>query len=352
MKKLIFIFIYVLLSNINLHAKDAVDKLEKNSSSAVVFMYHRFGNSKYPSTNIRLEQFRQHLKYIEENGFNVWQLSKIVSYLQNAKQLPPKTVAITVDDAYITTYTNGYPMLKEKSFPFTVFVNTNPVDNKSKNYMTWEQMREMSRNGVEFANHSLAHEYLLPNKDETKDEWMKRFKKELIQAQIRLQEELGVKTNENPKLFSYPFGEYNEDMANILHSLGYVGVAQESGVVDGNSDFRALPRFPMSELYGSPKGFTLKINTLPLPVESIEPWEPVISDENPPKLKLKLKRVVKGVGCFLSSGAHIGFKWLSDTELEIQANAKLKPPRDRYTCTAPAGDGKWYWYSHMWIIKD
>ncbi len=350
MKTVILLSIYFLLTQTSLYAVVDRQSVQKNSSSAVVFMYHRFGNSKYPSTNIRMEQLKQHLEYIKENNFNVWQLSKIVRYLQAGKQLPPKTIAISVDDAYITTYTKGYPMFKERAIPLTVFVNTNPVDKKSKHYMSWEQMREMSKNGVEFANHSLTHEYLLPAKEESKKSWEERFKKEVLRAQKRLQEELGATTNTHPKLFSYPFGEYNEDMANILKSLGYVGVAQESGVMDASSDFRALPRYPMSEIYGSPKGFQLKINTLPLPVESISPWEPVVGNENPPQLRLKLKRAVDGVGCFLSSGERIDFKWISDTELEIQAHSPLQPPRDRYTCTAPAGDGRWYWYSHMWIL--
>lgn len=327
-------------------------KISKDDSShAIVFMYHRFGNSKYPSTNIRLEQFKHHLDYIEEHGYSVWALSKIVRYIQEGKKIPKNTVAISVDDAYKTTYTHGYKMLKEKNYPFTVFVNTNPIDNRSKNYMTWDQMREMSRNGVEFANHSLTHEYLLPAKGESKDAWEKRFKKEVTQAQKRLQEELGKDTNTKPKLFSYPFGEYNTNMANLLQEMGYVGFAQVSGVVSVHSDLRALPRYAMSEVYGTAKGFELKINTLPLPVKSVFPWEPVLGDTNPPKLELELQRPLDGIGCFVGSGERIDFQRLSDTELEIQANMPLNSPRDRYTCTAPAGDGKWYWYSHMWIIK-
>ena len=31
-------------------------------NSAVIYMYHRFGESAYPSTNITLEQFEEHLK--------------------------------------------------------------------------------------------------------------------------------------------------------------------------------------------------------------------------------------------------------------------------------------------------
>ena len=35
------------------------------------FMYHRFGESKYPSTNVTEEQFLSHIEYIMENGIKV-----------------------------------------------------------------------------------------------------------------------------------------------------------------------------------------------------------------------------------------------------------------------------------------
>ncbi len=349
------IILFLLISLLGSEALFALEKVKTSGASqrdseAVVFMYHRFGNSKYPSTNIRLDQFRAHLDYIHNNSFKVWKLSKILRYLKEHKEIPPKTVAISVDDAYISTYTNAYPMLKQMGYPFTVFVNTHPIDVHSKSYMSWDQMREMADNDVEFANHSLTHEYMLPSPSETKQEWSKRFEKEVLLAQKRLQEELGKNTNTNPKMFSYPFGEYNTDMAALLREMGFIGIAQESGVMSRASSFEAMPRYPMSERFGALKSFALKINTRALPIEEITPFEPVLHNNNPPILRLKLQEHMPRIGCFLSSGEKIDFKWHSNTELEVYAKEPLKGPRERYTCTAPAGDGSWYWYSHMWII--
>ena len=33
-------------------------------------MYHRFDENKYPSTNIRMDDFLEHIKIIEENNIN------------------------------------------------------------------------------------------------------------------------------------------------------------------------------------------------------------------------------------------------------------------------------------------
>lgn len=324
----------------------------KEPNNVVVFMYHRFGEMTYPSTNITLEQFEYQLDYLDKNHYNVWPLSKVASYIQNKKSIPPKTVALSIDDAYISIYTKAYPMLKSKNFPFTVFVNTNPIDNRSNSYMSWEQMREMQKNGAEFANHSISHNFLLPKKSETDEVWEKRVTKEISEAQLRLHEEFGPEANENPRLFSYPFGEYDLKTAELITKHGYIGVTQTSGPVGDQSDLTALTRFAMAEAFASHEGFITKLNTLQMPIESISTTEPVITKEqNPPTLRIKLKEELKNVQCYMSSGEEIKLKWISKTEIEITADKPIKPPRDKYTCTAPAKDAKWYWYSHLWIVQ-
>jgi poly-beta-1,6-N-acetyl-D-glucosamine N-deacetylase len=321
-----------------------------SNTNAVVFMYHHFGEDRFPSTNIRIEQFQEQLDYLQEHNYNVWPLSKVISHVQNKIQIPPKTVALTIDDAYVSIYTHAYPMLKKKRFPFTVFVNTRPIGHNSINYMTWDQMREMKSYGAEFANHSSTHDYLIPKKDEKPLEWETRIKEELSEAQLSLQEELGTRTNQNPKMFSYPFGEYTQATANYIKSLGYVGIAQTSGAISESSDLRRIPRFAMSEAFTNMEDFKLKLNTLDLPLESVTPWEPIISS-NPPNLKIILQKPFINFSCYISSGEKISLKKISEVEFEIQSSEPLEGPRDRYTCTAVDENNQWYWYSHLWIIK-
>ncbi|HEY9203591.1 MAG TPA: polysaccharide deacetylase family protein [Sulfurimonas sp.] len=329
----------------------AQNSSKMDDEGAVVFMYHRFGDSRYPSTNIRMEQFEAHLQYLSQNGYNVWSLSKIVRHILEGREIPKKVVALTIDDAYKSIYTNAFEKFKKYNFPFTVFVNSTSIDSGSKNYMSWDEMREMQAFGAEFANHSTTHDYMLPQEGEDEQSWKKRIKEQIESAQKRLQEELGETTNENPKLFSYPFGEYTKESAEYIQSLGYIGITQTSGAIGMHSDTRTLPRFAMSEAYADMDGFTLKLKTLPLPIESVSSIEPLVKEENPPKLTIKLKHPLKNVGCYLSSGKAITVEWLSDREFSVQADEALKAPRDRYTCTAPSNDGRWYWYSHLWIVK-
>ena len=76
-----------------------IAKANSVKNSAVVFMYHKFGNSKYPSTNITLEQFEQHLKEFSKEKYNVMPLEYIIDTIINDGILPNNTIGITVDDA-------------------------------------------------------------------------------------------------------------------------------------------------------------------------------------------------------------------------------------------------------------
>jgi poly-beta-1,6-N-acetyl-D-glucosamine N-deacetylase len=324
MKKIILLLFIVL----SLFAED----------HAVVFVYHRFGNDKFPTTNITKEQFKAQLEYLHNNNYNVEKLSTVINQLEQNKPLPPKTVVLTMDDAYRSVYSVAFEMLKEYDYKCTVFVNTHPIDVKSKLYMSWDQMREMKKYGIEFSNHSYSHPYLLEKKD--------TLDKEIKKAQKRLQEELGKDNNENPKMFSYPFGEYDTEIQSYIEKNGYFGVTQTSGVLyKGN--LHAIPRYPMAEKFATQQGFHQKLNMLPLPVSSIKED----TTQNPPLLQIKLKKHLN-IGCYLSSGESIDVKWLDDATFEIKANDKIKSRREKYTCTSKAEDGKWYWFSYLWIFND
>ena len=43
-----------------------------------VFMYHRFGEDKYPSTNVSQEQFLSHIDYVLSNEIKIIELEEIV----------------------------------------------------------------------------------------------------------------------------------------------------------------------------------------------------------------------------------------------------------------------------------
>ena len=325
------------------------------ANHAVILQYHHFGDDTPPSTSVTLAQFDRHLDHLAEHGYRVWPLARVVQQLRAGAELPDKVVAISVDDAYLSVYREAFPRLRARGWPFTVFVSPGPVDRHSPGQMTWEQMREMSRHGVSFANHSLDHAHLIrqgPNEDTAA--WRARVRTDIVQTQQRLEQELG----QAPRLFAYPFGEYHAALKTLLGELGFVAFGQQSGPASHNSDFLALPRFAMAVPYAALEDFRVKLQTLPLPVVEAQPDDPLLPvAESRPRLRVQLQAgdyLADSLSCYVSGQGRTPVRWLDEAQsaFEVQAARPLAIGRSRYNCTARARQGDcYYWYSHLWIRR-
>lgn len=324
------------------------------ANAAVIFMYHRFGEAAYPSTNVTLEQFEAQLDFLEREGFEVWPLPKLVTHLKQREPIPDKVVVISIDDAYESVFDHAWPMLRKRGMPFTVFVATGAVDQELPGYMSWDQLHELHKAGVTLANHGVSHDYHVRRKPgESEPEWQRRVRTDVVNGQARLQEEIDAGANESPRLFAYPFGEYDLAMMQMLEQMGYVAFGQHSGAVGVHDDLRALPRFPVNERYGELADFTLKAQTLPFPVLKASPADPVVTDEFSPVLELQLAESSANLArftCYLG-GERMRVNWIDSEErtVEISTAETLPSGRSRYNCTAPhQSANRWYWYSHPW----
>jgi len=321
------------------------------NQNAVVFMYHHFGESDLPSTNVRLDQFKLHLALLEQDHYQIWPLEKIVTNLRNNQPLPDKTIAITVDDAYRSVYTQAYPLLRARGWPFMVFVSTDVIDQGLPAYMSWEQMREMQQHHVSFANHSASHDFLIRmQKGESPQDWGQRVTNDIKRAQTRIEKELG----HAPMLFAYPYGEYNTALANIISKLGYTGFGQQSGATGPYSDLRILPRYPMAVAFADIGEFKTKAASLALPVTHVEPWDPQLHQDLQPLMEVSLAASdarLDQLACYVSGQGSVDVKWRDKGQrFTIRANQPLPVGRSRYNCTAPSTQaGRYYWFSHLWI---
>ena len=69
-------------------------------------------------------------------------------------------------------------------------------------------------------------------------------------------------------IFSYPFGEYSNNLKKIVQDLNFkYAFGQHSGVIDQTKDLLELPRFPINEKYGELKRFRSILSTLPFPYD-------------------------------------------------------------------------------------
>ncbi len=333
----------------------AVTASDNTARHAVILQYHHFGSDTPASTSVTLPQFEHHLEYLAENGYRVWPLQQVVERLRSGETLPDRVVAITVDDAFISVYREAYPRLLARNWPFTVFVATLPVDRGSPAMMSWDQIREMAAHGVTFANHSLDHAHLIRRMaDEDEAAWRARVSSDILQAQQRLEQELG----KVPRWFAYPYGEYDAALRALLGELDFIGFGQQSGPAGSGADFLAVPRFAMAVAYASLADFSSRVKSRPLPVAEAVPLDPLLPvGQSRPVLQVRLQPgayAADALACYVSGQGRVEPVWIDRETLrfEIGAAAPLPVGRSRYNCTAPASEGTGYfWYSHLWIRR-
>ncbi len=314
-----------------------------NSNHVNVLMYHRFGELKYPSTNIKMSQFKEHVKEIKKDQYNVINLNDAIRAIKNQIKIPDKSISITIDDAYLSVFKNAWPILKENNLTFTLFVSTDVIDRKLSNYMSWDQIRELMDNGVTIGSQTKSHPH------------MHRLNYQKILYEIeysnnRFVKELGIK----PTIFAYPYGEYDLKTLNIIKNSGFVAAfGQHSGVAHISAGLFELPRFAMNENYGNIDRLKLSINALPMIVSDISPTDQLLK-VNPPNFGFTLSPEIKPnkiVRCFASNNIPTNTSRIGKNRIEIRLETAFPRERGRINCTMEAPNGRWRWFGRQFLTK-
>ena len=306
------------------------------------------------STSLSAQEFEGHLEYLKQNDYTVVDLASAITAVQQGTELPEKAIVITFDDAWRNIYEQGLPLLQQYDYPFTVFVNTDPVDQNNPHAMTWDMLRDLKKQGVTLANHTRDHGYLV-RKPEYNDQWLATTLDNINYAQQRLTDELGPV----PKWLAYPFGEYNNRLKLALKDQGYIAFGQQSGGVAEFSDWQALPRFSAAGRYSNLKTLKTKLESQPFPANYTAFSNPVIrtdqGEQSQPLLHVGLTQkqklgVRQQLSCFILGERQMP-NWQGKMNFTVQANKALSKGRNRYNCTAPIwGKEHYYWLSHQWLV--
>ncbi len=314
------------------------------ADSAVVVMYHRFGENDNPATNIRIDQFEAHVRELTSGRRTVLGVPEILAALREGEALPDHAVAITIDDAYRSVYTEAWPRLRAAELPFTLFVATDDVDRKSEAYMTWDQIRELKQAGVTIAGHTASHLRMATAAPA-------RNVEELARSAARFQAELGAV----PELFAYPYGVYSFALRDKIAEAGYTAAfGQQSGVLHKDADKYFLPRFSMSEAYGGVARFRLAVDALPLRVRDVTPADPLLTKaNNPPFFGFTVfGAAVDGLNalkCYAAQG-RARIDRIGRSRIEVRFERSFSTGRARINCTMPAAKGRWRWYGMQFYV--
>lgn len=339
-------FFLIVTGTTGVRAQDS-QKVGKTDPSAVVYIYHRFGEGKYPTTNTTVEQLEAQIQYLQNGGFHFLDYPTFKKHLQSDTPFPRKSILFTVDDGYESVYTTAWPRLKKAGIPLTLFIATDPVDQKIPGYLSWDQIRTLHQEGVTIGHHTASHLHMVhAGKDAAE--------KDIDKASKRFQAELGF----IPRVFAYPYGEYSKEIETMVATKGFdIAFGQHSGATGLFEQMHSLPRYAVNEKYGQMSRYRLISNSLALPVSAVVPTDPYINDvsKNPPMIGFTLDKKLapaKGLTCYPS---HLGGKTATlkrpiPNRIEVRFDQPLPTGRSRINCTLMGKEGRWYWFSRLFLV--
>ena len=338
---IIKLFIIILITS-NSNADSENIKYYSGDKGTIAIMYHRFNENKYPSTNVKMDIFKNQIEIIRGKALNFYNPLDFKD--EFAKPKNEKKILLTIDDAFSSFYENAWPYLKKNKIPFILFVSTEPVGKNG--YMTWEQIKEVEKEKFAYiGNHSHSHEYMI-------DFTLEKFKEDIDLSIKIFKEKLGY----NPIYFSYPFGEYSLSQKKYILQKFNFAFGQHSGVIDINKDKYELARFPINEKYGDLKRFEFLVDLFPLQYKNLIPEQKYINNStNPPDFSVEFfeeQKNINNINCFSDEGN----KWeksniaIKQNILKIKFRDKFLFRRGRINCSLN-DNGTWRWFGTQFSVK-
>jgi len=202
-----------------------------------VLMYHSFDTAGWRFGEDP-EVFKKQLQHLLKTK-TIVPFSDIVEYAQGNKTINENSVAITVDDGYEDTYHVLFPLAKQYSVPFTIFLTS---DLRPRDFFgniarpTIGQLSEMAASGlVSIQTHGHTHEKfpVIANSQNL-------IKEEVEECESVIKTITG---GDKPQYAAYPAGVYDQTAIDMLKKRGYLAACStHSGFVEVGDDLFRLNR--------------------------------------------------------------------------------------------------------------
>jgi peptidoglycan/xylan/chitin deacetylase (PgdA/CDA1 family) len=225
------------------------------SPGVPILMYHSISTADEPPcrpyfrTVTHPRVFRRHMEILARKGYRTATLGAARERLRNGAAESEKLIVLTFDDGYADFYSDAYPLLSRYGYTATVFLPTAYIANEARTFndtvcLTWSQVRDLHRAGVEVGSHTVTHPQLA-DLSESDVEREVRFSKAEIEDRI------GCAVIS----FAYPFAfpdhraGFKGTLDRLLAEAGYqVGVCTTVGTPTGRSHRFFLERLPINTL--------------------------------------------------------------------------------------------------------
>jgi peptidoglycan/xylan/chitin deacetylase (PgdA/CDA1 family) len=185
-------------------------RVTTQKTTVPIFMYHRIDTMATYSKENTLDKgltvlntdLDAQIKYMLKNDFHAITFTELYGFWYYGLQLPTKPMILSFDDGYKDVFTYGLPILMANHVRGVIYACAgfatypgNRTADPWNNYMNWDNLKAMSRSGMEVESHTLVHDDLSTVSDA-------RVQQTLTENKSQLETQLGIAI----QFFCYPYG--------------------------------------------------------------------------------------------------------------------------------------------------
>ncbi len=200
-----------------------------------ILLYHSVGEIHPDDTlGIRVTEaaFSRQMEILRDEGYKVIPLDEAIDSLSRGAGLPEDACVITFDDGYRDNIISALPVLKEFRFLATFFITVDNIGKvKTSPKRAWQSWKFMGPRDVEalvecghtIGSHALKHIRLSGAGQGERE-------RELASSKEALESISGRAVD----IFSYPYGDFDDSLANLARETGYKAAC---ATIDGSNKY-------------------------------------------------------------------------------------------------------------------
>lgn len=180
-----------------------------------ILLYHNIDGPGVFS--LQLERLRSHFQFLRDSSIRVIRLSELIERSENPLPFKEKAVVITFDDGFFSMQSKLVPLAKEFGYPITLFIYVDNIYTKAEKNLTWNQLKELERNGIEIECHSVSHADLLRlSSQNTMSSKRQLFEEIYLSKRI-----MELYLRKRIQYFAFPYGRYDLKIIDMCANSGY-----------------------------------------------------------------------------------------------------------------------------------